>query len=94
MNAGQDVGGGEGATGALQRSFAGAGSPVCAGAGDGEVGEGGGGSLLQTLEKEAGFSGSKVGGEIGKGSGGGRGEEPNVRGWLFGWCRKKIEDMA
>lgn len=66
------VGGGEGAAGVLRRSFTEAGSSVSAGVGDGGVGGGGGGALLQTLEEEAEFSG--------KGSGGGRRGEPELRG--------------
>lgn len=56
------MGGGEGVAEALRRSFAGAGSPVSAVAGDGGVGKGGGGALLQTLEEEAEFSGKAEGG--------------------------------
>lgn len=77
------MGEGEGAAGALRRSFAGEGSSMSAGAGDGEVREGGGGALLQTLEEEAECSGKAEGG-VAKGSGGGRGGEAEVRGW-FNW---------
>lgn len=60
---------------------------MSAGAGDGGVGEGGGGALLQTLEKEAEYSG-KAGGRVAKGSGGGRGGKPEVRGW-FVWMLQR-----
>lgn len=73
------MGGGEGAAGALRRSFAGARSSVSAGAGDDGVGEGGGGALLQSLGEEAEFCGKARGG-VAKGSEGGKGEEPELRG--------------
>lgn len=71
------MGGGEGAAGALRRSFAGAGSSVSAGH-DG-VGEGGGGALLHSLGEEAEFCGKARGG-VANGSEGGKGEEPELRG--------------
>lgn len=73
------MGGGEGAAGALRRSSAGAGSSVSAGAGHDGVGEGGGGALLQTLGEEAEFCGKARGG-VARGSEGGKGEEPELRG--------------
>lgn len=59
---------------------------MSAGAGDSGVAEGGGGAQ-QTLEEEAEYSG-KAGGRVAKGSGGGRGGEPEVREW-FVWMKQR-----